>query len=149
MPGGPSSQPAAVRAGPSFLPDPVSMTPAAGGNPTPSPLSRPSKLHRVQDRKTQAQLRRSRRVRRGPLTVSCIADPGSDGARVAFAIGKNVGGAVHRNRARRRLRAVMTELGPRLSGRAWLVGASPEVLGADFASLRADADAAVRHLESR
>lgn len=68
---------------------------------------------------------------------------------MAFAIGRNVGGAVHRNRARRRLRAVMTELGPRLAGRAWLVGAGPDVLRADFAALRADADAAVRHLVSK
>jgi ribonuclease P protein component len=83
------------------------------------------------------------------LTVSCVADAGSETARVAYAVGRNVGGAVHRNRARRRLRAVMSELGPRLSGRAWLVGAGPEVLSADFSSLRADAAAAVGQLESR
>ncbi|HUR49641.1 MAG TPA: ribonuclease P protein component [Acidimicrobiales bacterium] len=123
------------------------MTPAAAQGPQPS--SSGSKLHRVQDRTTHAQLRRTRRIRRGALTVSCIADPGSDRARVAYAIGRNVGGAVHRNRARRRLRAVMAELGPRLSGRAWLVGAGPEVLRTDFEALRADADAAVSHLAAR
>ena len=130
------------------------MTPAAGGktNPSPPPESdvaprRAPKLHRVHDRDTHVRLRRSRRVRRGPLTISCVSDGGSS-PRVAFAIGRNVGGAVHRNRVRRRLRAVMTELAPQLSGRAWMVGATPEVLEADFASLRADADAAIRKLGS-
>ena len=117
------------------------MTPAAGGTPSSGP-----KLHRVHDRATQTRLRRSRRVRRGPLTVSCVPEPDSPAARVAFAVGRTVGGAVHRNRARRRLRAVMAELAPRLSGRAWLIGASSEVLEADFASLRADAAAAVDKL---
>lgn len=123
------------------------MTPAAAKGSGPPPGG--SKLYRVQDRHTQLRLRRSRRVRRGPLTISCVPDPGSDRARVAFAIGRNVGGAVHRNRARRRLRAVMGQLGPRLAGRAWLVGATSEVLAADFASLRAAADSAVRQLESK
>lgn len=132
------------------------MTPAAGGNPNPSPpveLSRSArrapKLARIDDRRTHLQLRRSRRVRRGPLTVACVAEPAGGGPRVAFAVGRNVGGAVHRNRARRRLRAVMSELSPELVGRAWLVGAGPDVLRADYASLRACAESAVRHLVRR
>lgn len=68
---------------------------------------------------------------------------------MAFAIGRNVGGAVHRNRARRRLRAVMTELSSELSGRAWLVGAGPDVLKADYATLRTNAEVAVRQLAQR
>ena len=132
------------------------MTPAAGGNPNPGPLleasrdaQRAPKLGRVQDRTTHVQLRRSRRVRRGPLTVSCVDDGSSGRSRVAFAIGRNVGGAVHRNRARRRLRAVMANLTSELSGRAWLVGAGPEVLDAEYDSLRKNAEAAVRHLAGR
>ena len=132
------------------------MTPAAGGNPNPSPPSEASrdaqrapKLGRVQDRTTHVQLRRSRRVRRGPLTVSCVDDESSGRSRVAFAIGRNVGGAVPRNRARRRLRAVMAGLSGELSGRAWLVGAGREILDADYESLRRDAEAAVRHLARR
>ena len=68
---------------------------------------------------------------------------------MAFAIGRNVGGAVPRNRARRRLRAVMSELSDELSGRAWLVGADPEVLRTDFTTLRTNAQAAVRSLAER
>ena len=132
------------------------MTPAAGGNSTsgprpdsPSDARRAAKLHRVHDRDTHLRLRRARRVRRGPLTLACIEEPDGGAPRVAFAIGRQVGGAVHRNRARRRLRAVLTELSAELSGRAWLVGASPDVLDAEYAGLRTSAESAVRQLTSR
>ena len=69
--------------------------------------------------------------------------------RVAFAVGRNLGDAVSRNRARRRLRAVMVEIAPELEGHAWLVGASPEVLTSDFADLRTSASSAVRQLAGR
>ncbi|HVM07656.1 MAG TPA: ribonuclease P protein component [Acidimicrobiales bacterium] len=61
-------------------------------------------LWSVRDRSTFAALRRSRtRSRSGPLTV--IALPASEGApSVAFAIGRDAGGAVVRNRLRRVLR---------------------------------------------
>lgn len=68
---------------------------------------------------------------------------------MAFAIGRQVGGAVQRNRARRRLRAVMAELTEEMSGRAWLVGAGPEVLAADYATLRTCVESAVRQLAER
>ena len=122
--------------------------------PGPLPASlevtgRAPKLLRVHDRATQARLRRSRRVRRGPLTLSCVSETGSLDARVAYAVGRSAGGAVGRNRARRRLRAVMTELTPRLVGRAWLVGAGREAVEADFSTLRSNAEAAVSALEDR
>lgn len=129
------------------------MTPDAGGNPAPSPLPEPAgaaprrrRLHRVDDRRTHAQLRRARRVRRGALTLSCVPEPDRATPRVAFAIGRNVGRAVHRNRARRRLRALMSELAPDLRGRAWLVGAGAAVLEDDYRSLKASAASAVRDL---
>lgn len=132
------------------------MTPTAVGHDVPGPLplgqdvdGRAPKLLRVHDRATQARLRRSRRVRRGPLTLSCVAEPGSRQARVAYAIGRTAGGAVRRNRARRRLRAVMAELAPSLVGRAWLVGAGPEAVDEDFSTLRAYAESAVEALERR
>ena len=50
-------------------------------------------------------------VRRGSLRVVYRPACGSQaGVRVAFAIGREVGTAVVRNRTRRRLRSVMTEL---------------------------------------
>lgn len=70
------------------------------------------------------------------VTVTFV--PGDDGAppRVAYAVGRGVGGAVVRNRLRRRLRAVMTELGPRLGPGAYLVGAAPEAATVPFGALR-------------
>lgn len=72
------------------------------------------KLWRVTQRATFAALRRDgHRARRGPLTVTWLAPAADDRAtppRVAFAIGRSVGGAVVRNRIRRRLRSAMGEL---------------------------------------
>ena len=68
---------------------------------------------RVRDRTTFAALRRSgRRVRRGPVTVTWLPAAGgaTDPPRLAFAIGTRTGGAVVRNRLRRRVRAAFAEL---------------------------------------
>ena len=59
--------------------------------------------------------------------VTCaVVGPGTEPPRVAYAVGRGVGGAVVRNRVRRRLRAATrahaTEL---VAGRAYLVGAAP------------------------
>ena len=43
----------------------------------------------------------------------------------------------------------MAGLSGELSGRAWLVGAGPEILDAEYESLRRDAEAAVSHLSRR
>ena len=62
-------------------------------------------------------------------------------ARVAFAVGRGVGGAVVRNRVRRRLRSAIAELaadGAGLAGGAYLVAATPEAAGAPYARLRDD-----------
>lgn len=72
------------------------------------------KLWRVTQRATFSALRRDgHRARRGPLTVTWLAPAPDELAappRVAFAIGRSVGGAVVRNRIRRRLRSAMGEL---------------------------------------
>jgi ribonuclease P protein component len=64
-----------------------------------------------------------RRVSSGPLTmiVSPLSDP--DVTRVAYAIGRPVGTAVHRNRLRRRMRAIVAdcERADRLPSSAYLV----------------------------
>lgn len=72
------------------------------------------KIWRVTDRGTFAALRRDgQRARRGPLTVTWLGlsvDAAPAPPRVAFAIGTRTGGAVVRNRIRRRLRSAMREI---------------------------------------
>jgi ribonuclease P protein component len=64
-----------------------------------------------------------RRVSSGPLTMIVSPLPDPEVTRVAYAIGRPVGTAVHRNRLRRRLRAVVADhdRGGRLPSSAYLV----------------------------
>ena len=94
-------------------------------------------IQSIGDRTAFAALGRSpRRVRRGPITVTYAAGPFPDHVRVAYAIGRRVGGAVRRNRLRRRLRAVMSEQSGNLRPGAYLVGAGPEATSLSFGELR-------------
>lgn len=92
---------------------------------------------RVRDRATFAALRRSGARRRvGPLSVTRL-DPAAGGApvaAVAYAIGRSVGGAVDRNRLRRRLRAVVAELD--LAPGTYLIGAGPAAATLSHQELR-------------
>ena len=75
-------------------------------------------------------------MRRGPLSVTFVP-AGVDGPpRVAYAIGRRVGGAVVRNRLRRRLRAAVRET-PGLAPGAYLVGVSPGAEGLTYEDLKA------------
>jgi len=90
-------------------------------------------LWRITDRRTFQDLRRhGRRVRRGPLTVTWLpaaAGTAVDPPRAGFAVGKGTGGAVVRNRVRRRLRAALRELlgDGRLPTGTYLVGGTAEL----------------------
>ncbi len=48
---------------------------------------------------------------------------------MAYAIGRKVGGAVERNRLRRRLRAIVATEASNLAPGSYLVGAAPEAAG--------------------
>jgi ribonuclease P protein component len=91
----------------------------------------------IRDRSTFRALARGRRRRRGDVMVSCVAvAPGGDPPRVAYAVGSRVGGAVARNRVRRRLRAATRSHAAALEpGHAYLVGATPAAAGASYADL--------------
>jgi ribonuclease P protein component len=112
--------------------------PAAQG---PAPALR--LIWRIRDRATFTALRRGRRVRRGPITVSWIDGDPAEPPRVAYAIGRSVGHAVARNRLRRRLRASMTSLAPQLPPGAYLIGATPEASQLSFPDLQTNLHQAI------
>ena len=108
----------------------------------------------VRDRRTFVALRaRGIRVRRGPLALTFLAEEGAAGTRVAYAITKRVGGAVQRNRLRRRLRAVVADLAGDESASVpagvLLVSAGPEVLDRDPEELRNDVKRLLAALDAR
>lgn len=94
---------------------------------------------RVQTRSSFAALRQyGRRARSGALRVTFLpADTDAPAVpRVAFSISRAVGGAVVRNRIRRRLRAACTELGP--APGTYLLTATPAAATCGYAELRSD-----------
>lgn len=99
-------------------------------------------IRRVTDRATFVALRRHGiRVRRGPLSA-VLLPRGGDDVELAFALSRRVGGAVVRNRVRRRLRAIIAELEASPERRAprgvLLVGAGPEAVHRTPDELRND-----------
>jgi ribonuclease P protein component len=122
--------------------------PASKGPPPAVGLSGP--IWRIRDRATFVALRRSnRRVRRGPITVTWAPGGPADPPRVAYAIGKHVGGATVRNRIRRRLRAIVRDLERPLGPGAWLIGTAPEVAKLSYGKLKTAVAEAGGALEDR
>ena len=74
---------------------------------------------------------------RGPITVTWVAGELAQPPRVAYAIGRRCGGAVVRNRVRRRLRTIIRELGAQLRPGAYLVGASAAAADLSYGDLKA------------
>jgi ribonuclease P protein component len=107
-------------------------------------------LWRVRDAATFRELRRSgRRVRVGALTLTWLPGPSGTPPRLAFAIGRVVGTAVVRNKIRRRLRAIFTELAPELPPGTYLVGAGPAIHELDYGDLRRTVCTALADLAER
>lgn len=88
-------------------------------------------------------------MRRGPVTVTFVAGASGEPVRVAYAIGRRVGGAVERNRLRRRLRAGVSELEGKLRSGAYLLSAGPEAKFVSFTELRAMLAKAIAELNER
>ncbi len=80
--------------------------------------------------------------------VTCaVVGPGSEPPRVAYAVGRGVGGAVVRNRVRRRLRAATrAHAAEFLPGHAYLVGAGRAAASTSYAALSVSLHDAVRAL---
>ena len=66
------------------------------------------------------------RGRSGPLTVSYLEQPSWSRLQVAYAINRQVGSAVVRNRLRRRLRAIVSEQAASLPIGAYVVRTGPD-----------------------
>jgi ribonuclease P protein component len=117
------------------LPGPHAHAWRAGGAAI-APIARPQApqrlIWRVRDRATFEALARARRTRRGPLSLRYL--PGDDTLppRVAFALGRNVGSAVQRNRARRRLRSAIAGNALRVAPGAYLFGGGPDVVTVSY-----------------
>jgi ribonuclease P protein component len=91
----------------------------------------------VTSRATFEQLaKNARRGRSGPVAVRFL--PGEQEERVLFAysIGRRYGGAVKRNRCRRRLRAIAAEIAPGLVPGAYLIEVRPGAEQCGFGELR-------------
>jgi ribonuclease P protein component len=92
--------------------------------------------------------RRGRRAGRPALVVSVLADPAVNGlveprppARVGFVVGRRVGGAVVRNRVRRRLRHLMADRLKLLpAGSRAVVRALPGAAGFGYEQLARELD---------
>lgn len=90
------------------------------------------------------------RARRGPVSVDfCQARETGGRPVVGYAIGRRHGGAVARNRLRRRLREAVRAAAPALVPGAYLVRATPGVSELDFEGLRRAVGAAARAAAER
>jgi ribonuclease P protein component len=99
---------------------------------------------RIRDRATFEALRRhGQRSRRGHVTVTFVSSNDDSVPRVAYAVGKRVGGAVVRNQLRRRLRAVVAEASGSLAPGAYLVSAGPAAAELPYEDLKAQVTAAM------
>ncbi len=108
-----------------------------GGHPLPTGQGAPpalrltarlalSRIGPIRSQPVFAALRQSSaRGRSGPIRVAFVQVKEPVGPVVGYAVNRRVGTAVVRNRLRRRIRAVMRELAPRLEDGAYLVSAAP------------------------
>jgi len=102
-------------------------------------------IWRVDRRELFIALRTARRGRSGPLTVAHVPGDPSQPSRIAYAVGRHVGGAVVRNRVRRRLRAHLGSF-PLPAG-SYLISASPAAANSSFRDLGRHLAIAVRRAQ--
>jgi ribonuclease P protein component len=106
-------------------------------------------IWRVRDRASFRALAAGARRRRGVLTVTCVRATDDRPPRVAYAVGRHAGGAVTRNRIRRRLRAVVRDEAALLRpGHLYLVGASAAAAHTAYRDLRATLRAILREVHA-
>lgn len=115
----------------------------------------PRRLGRLKDRKDFLRLAAGRRKWTGPgLMLQALPTPAEAGApdgapRLGFTASRKVGGAVARNRAKRRLRAAaQAVIGPHgMPGHDYVVIARQETVDRPYALLVGDLETALRRLK--
>src|SRR5256714_2070804 len=122
------------------LPDPDAYPRRPGGHRPPArqgSLQSLSLIWRVRDRAMFRAIAHGRRRRCGALQVSAaVVSTHPEPPRIAFAVGRQVGNAVVRNRVRRRLRVAVREHHAQLQpGWGYLVRAAPRAAGDTYREL--------------
>jgi ribonuclease P protein component len=122
------------------LPAPDAESRGPRGDPAPAqqgPLEPFSLIWRVRGQSSFRALARGQRRRAGNLEVrTAILGSPAEPPRVAFSVGRSVGGAVTRNRVRRRLRSAVREHAAALTpGSGYLVRATPAAADSSYAEL--------------
>lgn len=86
----------------------------------------------------------------GRTAVVYLAKTGDASSMAGFAVSRAVGGAVVRNRVKRRLRAIMADaLSGLPSGSHVVVRALPDAAGASFGDLKADVQSSLARAAAR
>lgn len=118
------------------------------GTPPSRPREAVGLIGRVRS-KTTFVLLRSSGTKASAGTVRITYVDGLDRPCVAFAIGRKIGGAVVRNRVRRRLRAICGELSGELASGAYLFSVSLGAVTLSYGELKADVEAALAKINER
>ena len=133
-----------------FLPAAVPMAAKSCRPKTPERPATHLKMIRLRHRADFLRAQRGRRVVKPSVTLETIATPAdyvaAGAARVGFTATRKIGGAVERNRAKRRLRAAAAQLLP-LYGREgsdYVLVARAATLTAPFAQILDDMTAALK-----
>jgi ribonuclease P protein component len=106
-----------------------------------------AKANRVTSAADYKRIVRTGRRRRGALTLAYGRPHEPDAPlRMGVIVAKNVGGAVVRNRVRRRIKAIGWELAHEVTGVDVVVRALPSASAARFADLEGEVRSAVRTL---
>ena len=116
----------------------------------------PAEIGRLTRRSEFLRVARGRKWAAPGLVLQVCGSPGREAAndapfRVGYTASRKVGGAVERNRAKRRLRAVVQAVMPELAapGNDYVVIARGATLTRDFAALKDDLRAALARLRMR
>jgi ribonuclease P protein component len=88
-------------------------------------------------------------VRSHGLWCSLLLDDSLDNAHIGYAIGRQVGGAVERNRIKRQLRALFGSRSGQLRPGWYLIGVTPKATGSTWDQLGALVDRLIGQIEAK